>query len=112
MISEKIGVASLALQPVYTQYGQFGLAAGLYAILGAFFAAMLARDLLQAILIGAGWTAYLGALGLKKDYAQRKSIKDEATEKLETAVAQAKQGALTDKDFEDLQVEVQVSKAL
>jgi hypothetical protein len=91
---------------------QFGLAAGLYTVLGAFFAAMLARDLLQAILIGAGWTASFGALGLKKDYAQRKIIKDEATERLESAVEQAKKGSLTDSDYEDLRVEALVSKAL
>jgi hypothetical protein len=55
---------------------QFATAAILYAILGAFFAAALARDLLQALVIGAGWTAYLGAVGLKKDYAERKAQKD------------------------------------
>jgi len=67
---------------------QFTLAALLYAVLGAFFAALLARDLLQALVIGAGWTAYLGVLGLKKDYSERKSVKDEAIQKLLDALSQ------------------------
>jgi len=65
---------------------QFALAATLYVVLGAFFAAALAQDLLQALVIGAGWTAYLGAFGLKRDYAERKLIKDKATEELEAAL--------------------------
>ena len=69
---------------------QFALAAGLYAVLGAFSAAMLAQDLLQSLVIGAGWTAFLGAMGLKKDYADRKSVKDQTTEKLENALSEAK----------------------
>ncbi len=92
---------------------QFMTAAFLYAILGAFFAALLAQDLLQALIIGAGWTAYLGALGLKKDYAERKSLKDETTEKLENALSQASAGTpLSDNDHMALMSEAQVSKAI
>lgn len=65
---------------------QWTTAAFLYSILGAFFAMMLARDLLQAFLIGAGWTSYLGSLGLKQDYATRKEMKDKSSEALEAAI--------------------------
>jgi hypothetical protein len=58
------------------RWRQFGLAALLYAILGAFFATLLAEGFLQGLLIGAGWTAYLGVVGLKKDSEARGSIKD------------------------------------
>ena len=47
---------------------QFLLASVLYAILGAFFATLLAKDLIQAILIGAGWTGFIVALGFKKEH--------------------------------------------
>ncbi len=102
------------------RWRQFTLAAVLYALLGAFFAALLARDLLQALVIGAGWTAYLGALGLKKDYAERKSMKDQTTEKFEDALSQIKTGMVPqgedwDKlsaDWDALRMEAQVSKAL
>jgi hypothetical protein len=57
---------------------QFAIAATLYAVLGAFFASALAQDLLQALVIGAGWTGLAGTLGLKKDFAVRKSSKDSA----------------------------------
>lgn len=95
---------------------QFALAAAIYTVLGAFFAAMLARDVLQALVIGAGWTSYLGALGLKKDYAERKSVKDEVTARLENIVSRALQGAvLTDHEIREAQSalsEAVVSKAL
>lgn len=63
------------------RWRQFKIAAVLYAVLGAFFATLLARDILQAIVIGAGWTGFLGTLGLKRDYAERKTLKDAAMEK-------------------------------
>lgn len=107
---------------------QFTLAAILYVVLGAFFAAMLARDLLQAILIGAGWTAYLGALGLKKDYNERKALKDDATQKLENVLNEAKEkleafkGSESWRDewglydpfanYDELDADVRVAKAL
>jgi len=58
------------------RWRQFGLAALLYLILGAFFAALLTESFLQGLVIGAGWTAYLGVVGLKKDGEVRGSIKD------------------------------------
>jgi hypothetical protein len=64
------------------RWRQFGIATVLYAVLGAFFSAMLAKDLLQALVIGAGWTGLLGTLGLKKDYAERKAPKDATLEKI------------------------------
>jgi hypothetical protein len=62
------------------KWRQFIIATGFYAILGAFFATFLAHDILQAIGIGAGWTSAIGTLGIKKDYAERKSMKDEMLE--------------------------------
>jgi hypothetical protein len=51
------------------RWRQFAIATPLYALLGAFFASALAQDLLQAVVIGAGWTTVIGTLGLKKEYA-------------------------------------------
>jgi hypothetical protein len=59
------------------RWHQFWLAAVLYALLGAFFSALLAKDLLQALAVGAGWTALLGTVGLRNDYAERKAVKDD-----------------------------------
>ena len=58
------------------RWHQFGIAAVIYVVLGAFFSALLAQDMLQALVIGAGWTGFIGTLGLKKDYEGRKSAKD------------------------------------
>lgn len=63
------------------RWRQFGIAAMLYVFLGAFFSVLLAQDMLQALVIGAGWTGLTGTLGLKKDYEKRKSIKDAAMRK-------------------------------
>jgi hypothetical protein len=94
---------------------QFILAASLYAILGAFFAALLAGDLLQALLVGAGWTAYLGALGLKSEYSERKSLKDEGIEKFEGLVQTALERPLVDHEIQEGRIfvsEAGVLKAL
>ncbi len=64
------------------RWRQFSIAAVIYAVLGGFFAMLLARDTLQALAIGAGWTGFLGSLGLKRDFEERKSIKDETLGKL------------------------------
>lgn len=66
------------------QWKQFWVAIVLYAFLGAAFATMLADSYLQALIIGAGWTALIGTLGLKKDYQDRKDEKDELNQKLIT----------------------------
>jgi hypothetical protein len=58
------------------KWHQFKYAVPIYLILGAFFATLLALTLLQAILIGFGWTGVIGVLGLKSDYQYRKSLKD------------------------------------
>jgi hypothetical protein len=60
------------------RWRQFLLASILYTVLGAAFACALAQDLLQAFVIGAGWTGLIGSFGLKTDYGQRKSRKDQA----------------------------------
>ena len=72
------------------RWRQFAIAAVLYATLGAFFSCLLARDILQALVIGAGWTGFIGSLGLKADYAARKAAKDEV---LTTAVRELKDAA-------------------
>ena len=60
------------------RWRQFWVGFVFYAILGAFFASALARDLVQAVVLGAGWTSFLGVFGLKSDYAERKSVKDQS----------------------------------
>lgn len=66
---------------------QYFLGALLYIFLGAFFSALLAKDILQALAFGAGWTGVIGSLGLKNDFDQRKDEKDDALATLTTAVA-------------------------
>ena len=62
---------------------QFNQAALIYLFLGAFFAGMLATNMLHAIIIGFGWTAVIGVLGLNSDNKYRKSQKNEAIDELE-----------------------------
>jgi len=64
------------------KWRQFGLGALIYLLLGAFFASMLAQNLIEALAIGAGWTGVIGTLGLKLDYKKRKEAKDDAIDKL------------------------------
>jgi hypothetical protein len=65
---------------------QFALGAFLYVLLGTAVALALATNWLQAVVISAGWTAYVGSFGLKSDYAARKATKDQAIETLEDKV--------------------------
>jgi hypothetical protein len=65
------------------RWKQFSLAAVIYLILGSFFAAMLATNMLQAIVIGFSWTAFIGMLGLKDDHQGRTDKKDDAMLKTE-----------------------------
>ena len=57
-----------------------------YLLLGAFFASAVATNLLQALLVGFGWTAVLGRLGLRQDKTaavdQAKSIDRQRQEQL------------------------------
>jgi cell division protein FtsB len=55
----------------------------IYVLLGGFFAAAFATNLLQALLIGFGWTAVADRFGLKKEQDVRKQKKDEQIDKLE-----------------------------
>lgn len=73
------------------RWRQFGIAAALYSLLGAFFAAALAQDMLQALVIGAGWTVYMGNFGLKQDHEERSSQKDAALDQLEAVVTSQQQ---------------------
>lgn len=58
------------------KWRQFLIASLLYAVLGAAVASLLAQDILQAIVIGAGWTAFLGSFGLQREYRERHSERD------------------------------------
>jgi hypothetical protein len=60
----------------------FAVAGLLYVILGVFFALLIAHDVLQALLVGAGWTGVAGTLGLKSDYEERKEKKDDVIDEL------------------------------
>jgi hypothetical protein len=64
------------------RWRQFFVGSVLYGILGAAVATMLAQTILQALIIGAGWTGFVGSLGVKYDYAKRKAIKDEVIKDL------------------------------
>jgi hypothetical protein len=68
---------------------QFGLGAVLYAVLGVAAALALATNWVQAVVISAGWTAYVGTFGLKSDYGVRKAAKDDALKALEKKVEKA-----------------------
>lgn len=101
------------------RWRQFRIATVLYALLGSFFSALMARDMLQALVIGAGWTSLIGTLGLKRDYAERKAIKDTALEKslstnkaLKTKAERkgAAVGVLGIEPFEELEMEVRVAQ--
>jgi hypothetical protein len=81
------------------RWRQFAIAGILYAVMGAFFASALAKDILQAFVLGATWTGLIGSLGLKRDYQVRKEIKDEAIKRLETKVKDVvKQAAVESPD--------------
>jgi hypothetical protein len=54
-------------------------------ILGSFVALALAADWVQAIVIGAGWTSFLGTFGLKSDFQHRSDLKNGAIDQLTTA---------------------------
>jgi hypothetical protein len=73
----QVAVQNLRRDATRERWRQFVFASVLYLLLGAFFAAVLADDLLQAAAIGAGWTAAAGSLGLKSDYSKRKETKDD-----------------------------------
>jgi hypothetical protein len=77
-------VASLRTYVTRERWRQYLLASFLYLLLGAFFACVVADDLLQAAVIGAGWTATAGSWGLKTDYSARKERKDEAIDGLKS----------------------------
>ncbi|MGD2092528.1 MAG: hypothetical protein PVH61_40555 [Candidatus Aminicenantes bacterium] len=91
---------------------QFMLASVLYAFLGAFFAALLAKDIIQAMVIGAGWTGLIGALGLKRDYRERKQMKDAITTKMEKALFRPTKNNIEESYMNDLKMEINVSKAI
>lgn len=97
---------------------QYAIASTLYAILGASIAALLAKDLLQAFVIGAGWTGFIGSLGLKRDYAERKAIKDTALGEALSVATAAKlepgqqMRALAPEGLDRLERNVRVAQAL
>lgn len=65
---------------------QFMLSSVLFIVLGCFFSLMIAQDLLQALIIGAGWTGILGSFGLKQDYKERNTLKNNVLEAAENTM--------------------------
>ncbi|HYV02523.1 MAG TPA: hypothetical protein VEM93_09375, partial [Actinomycetota bacterium] len=61
----------------------FRLGFPVYILLGGFFATAFATNLLQAILIGFGWTAVADRIGLNRELDARKAIKDDKVDTLE-----------------------------
>jgi len=103
------------------RWRQFLIATVFYAILGAFFSALLAKDILQALVIGAGWTSFVGTLGLKKDYEARKATKNASLEKTMTRAKELEkklresgqiETMIDFEPFEDLEREVNVAQKL
>ncbi len=69
------------------RWQQFWVGFALYTLLGAFFATAVAQTLAQAVVLGAGWTSFLGVFGLKSDFTVRKEAKDEILGKAEQVLA-------------------------
>lgn len=80
------------------RWRQFILASILYTVLGAAFASALAQDLLQAFVIGAGWTGLIGSFGLRTDYGERKDQKDVALNEVLTELRTELQTQLANLD--------------
>ena len=62
-----------------------------YALLGMFFALLLAKDLLQALTYGAGWTALAGALGIKTEVDAAKAALTQQAETLDANLDRVQQ---------------------
>lgn len=62
----------------------FALGFPMYVVLGGFFAMALAGNFLEAIVIGFGWTVVADRLGLERETAVRKEIRDTEIGKIET----------------------------
>ncbi len=62
----------------------FALGFPMYVILGGFFAMAMAGNFLEAIVIGFGWTVVADRLGLERETAVRKEIRDTEISKIET----------------------------
>lgn len=87
---------------------QFLWGAILYLVLGMAVALALATNWLQAVVIGAGWTAYVGTFGLKSDYAARKEVKDRTIKGLTETVDEAPDTELS----EDQEIKVRMATSL
>jgi signal transduction histidine kinase len=114
-------VSELRTAVTRERWRQFVVASVLYILLGAFAATVLAQDLLQAIAIGAGWTAIIGSLGLKRDYSKRIETKDEALDSLKKHIDQLLQRSkapgegVTEQEIQpsdEVLKQVEVAKAL
>jgi hypothetical protein len=71
----------------------------LYALLGGAFAVLFAETLMQALLIGFGWTAIADRLGLKREEATKTGVRDREIRKLEKS---AEEGADAKRQLESL----------
>jgi hypothetical protein len=69
----------------------------LYAFLGGAFAVLFAETLVQAMLIGFGWTAVADRFGLKREEAAKADLRDHEIRKLEKA---AEEGSEARKELE------------
>ncbi len=63
----------------------------LYVILGGLFAVAFARDVLQAVLIGFGWTAVAERFGMAREQAVRKEFRDQQIEELRQRAIRAEE---------------------
>lgn len=82
----------------------------IYIVVGGALAVLLATNALQALLIGFAWTSIADRLGLKREQAERKAIKDPEAEKLEK---DAKAGANANAALRDKDAEIaELAKAL
>jgi hypothetical protein len=120
---EAINNSVSALRSAVTRerWRQFLLASVLYVLLGAFVAAALTQDLVQAAAIGAGWTGIVGSLGLKRDYSKRSDTKDEAIAALKDHIDRVVQKAEAPavevtaeeaRPSQDLLTQIEVARAL
>jgi len=95
----------------------FMLGFPMYILLGGFFALAFATNMLQAILIGFSWTAIAEYVGLQKEQAVEKAIRDKAIGELEKEAERADklevELANKEKEYQELRVSWEViSKAL
>jgi hypothetical protein len=76
-------IRRLEAQLAQERWNLFLVGFPVYLLLGGFFASAFATNLLQALLIGFGWTALADRIGLRRELDSRKQMKDEQINKIE-----------------------------